>query len=67
MSGSSPAPEEPCLPGTDSEERRRIETQHRLWAEWAHDLWNRAGFGPGDRLLDRGPKTDWPRQRTVQH
>ena len=46
--------EEPYLLGTDSEERRRLETQHRLWAEWAHDLWDRAGFGPGDRLLDLG-------------
>ena len=47
-------PEEPYLLGTDSEERRRLETQHRLWAERAHDLWNRAGFGSGDRLLDLG-------------
>ena len=48
------AREEPYLLGTDSEEKRRLETQHRLWAEWAHDLWDRAGFGPGDRLLDLG-------------
>ena len=46
--------EEPYLLGTDAEEKRRLETQHRLWAEWAHDLWDRAGFGPGDRLLDLG-------------
>ena len=46
--------EAPYLLGTDSEERRRLETQHRLWAEWAHDLWDRAGFGSGDRLLDLG-------------
>ena len=52
--GPDSAPEEPYLLGTDSDERRRLETQHRLWAEWAHDLWDRAGFGPGDRLLDLG-------------
>ena len=46
--------EDPYLLGTDSEERRRLETQHRLWAEWAHDLWDRAGFGRGHRLLDLG-------------
>ena len=53
-SGPDPAPEDPYLLGTDADERRRLETQHRLWAEWAHDLWDRAGFGPGDRLLDLG-------------
>ena len=52
--GRDSAPGEPYLLGTDAEERRRLETQHRLWAEWAHDLWDRAGFGPGDRLLDLG-------------
>ena len=52
--GPDPAPEEPYLLGTDPEERRRLETQHRLWAPWAHDLWDRAGFGPGDRVLDLG-------------
>lgn len=51
---SDPAGEDPYLLGTDTEERQRLETQHRLWAEWAHDLWDRAGFGPGDRLLDLG-------------
>ena len=54
-SGRDSAPEEePYLLGTDADERRRLETQHRLWAEWAHDLWERAGFGPGDGLLDLG-------------
>ena len=46
--------EAPYLLGTDPEEGRRLETQHRLWAPWARDLWDRAGFGPGDRLLDLG-------------
>ncbi len=41
-------------PSTDPEESRRLEIQHRLWAGLAHDLWDRAGFGPGDRLLDLG-------------
>ncbi len=52
--GSAPAQDRPYLLGTDPEEGRRLETQHRLWAEAAHDIWDRAGFGPGDRLLDLG-------------
>ena len=54
MTKAAPAPEEPYLLGTDPEEGRRLETQHRLWSREAHDLWDRAGFGPGDRLLDLG-------------
>ena len=54
MKITGPAPEEPYLLGTDREEGRRLETQHRLWSREAHDLWDRAGFGPGDRLLDLG-------------
>ena len=46
--------EEPYLLGTDTEEGRRLETQHRLWAEETHDLWDRAGFGKGAHLLDLG-------------
>ena len=46
--------EEPYLLGTDPEEGRRLETQHRLWGEAAHDLWDRAGFEKGARLLDLG-------------
>lgn len=46
--------EEPYLLGTDPEEGRRLETQHRLWADAARDLWDRAAFGPGARLLDLG-------------
>ena len=30
--------EEPYLLGTDPEEGKRLETQHHLWAEAAHDL-----------------------------
>jgi SAM-dependent methyltransferase len=46
--------DEPYLLGTDAAEERRLETQHRLWAGAARDLWDRAGFGPGARLLDLG-------------
>jgi SAM-dependent methyltransferase len=52
--GPDSAPEDPYLLGTDPEERRRLETQHRLWSEAMHDLWDRAGFVPGDHLLDLG-------------
>ena len=48
------ASEEPYLLGTNPEEGRRLETQHRLWAEAARDLWDRAGFRAGMRLLDLG-------------
>ena len=51
---SGPAPGDPYLLGTDPEEGRRLATQHRLWAAAAHDLWDRAGFGAGARLLDLG-------------
>lgn len=44
----------PYLLGTGPGETRRLETQHRLWADCAHELWDRAGFGPGERLLDLG-------------
>ena len=54
VTDSGPAPEKPYLLGTDPDEGRRLETQHRLWSPEAHDLWDRAGFGPGDRLLDLG-------------
>lgn len=46
--------DEPYLLGTHAAEERRLETQHRLWAGAARDLWDRAGFGPGARLLDLG-------------
>ena len=54
MTDAEPAPEKPYLLGTDPEEGGRLETQHRLWSQEAHDLWDRARFGPGDRLLDLG-------------
>ena len=51
---SSLTPDEPYLLGTDTAEETRLKTQHRLWAGAARDLWDRAGFGPGARLLDLG-------------
>ena len=47
-------PESPYWLGTGSGEIRRLAAQHRLWADRTHGLWDRAGFGPGDRLLDLG-------------
>ena len=47
-------PETPYLLGTGADETLRLEAQHRLWADVAHDLWDRARFGPGERLLDLG-------------
>lgn len=46
--------ERPYVLGTHDVEARRLGLQHRLWSATAHALWNRAGFGPGARLLDVG-------------
>ena len=46
--------EDSYLLGTDPEEVKRLDAQHRLWADATQDLWNRAGFGLGWRLLDLG-------------
>ena len=54
MTETGPASGKPYLLGTDPEEGRRLETQHRLWSQEAHGLWDRAGFGQSDRLLDLG-------------
>ncbi len=54
MTNAHSAPERPYLLGTDAEEGRRLQRQHRLWSREAHDLWDRGGFGPGHRLLDLG-------------
>lgn len=40
--------------GTDGEEIARLGLQHRLWSEQAFALWARAGFGPGQTILDVG-------------
>ena len=40
--------------GTNRDELLRLGLQHQLWARYAADAWERAGFGPGKRLLDVG-------------
>src|ERR1043166_2067436 len=40
--------------GTHPDELVRLGFQHQLWARYAADAWERAGFGPGKRLLDVG-------------
>lgn len=40
--------------GTHEAERRRLGLQHQLWAGPTVAAWERAGFGPGQRLLDLG-------------
>lgn len=40
--------------GTDDAELERLGFQHQLWSHIAHRLWMRAGFQPGQRLIDLG-------------
>ena len=40
--------------GTHDAELIRLGLQHRLWSREAFDLWERAGIGPGARVLDVG-------------
>lgn len=40
--------------GTQDEELVRLGFQHRLWGKEAFALWERAGFGPGQTILDVG-------------
>ena len=40
--------------GTNRDELVRLGLQHQLWAAPAADAWERAGFGPGKKLLDVG-------------
>ncbi len=40
--------------GTDADELARLGFQHRLWSEQAYALWERAGFRPGQTILDVG-------------
>jgi SAM-dependent methyltransferase len=48
-----PAPDDYIL-GTHDAELRRLGLQHQLWAGPTVAAWERAGFGPGDRLVDVG-------------
>ena len=38
--------------GTDPEELQRLGFQHRVWSKDAFALWERAGIGQGQRILD---------------
>lgn len=40
--------------GTNPEELERLGMQHRLWSDFAHAAWKRAGIAPGHRVLDVG-------------
>jgi len=40
--------------GADVDELVRLGFQHRVWAEYAFALWERAGFAPGQTVLDLG-------------
>src|SRR3954471_10837995 len=52
-SAASPNPHDYLL-GTHDEELDRLGFQHSLWRDYATALWNRAGFSPGNRILDVG-------------
>ncbi|CAN5723405.1 hypothetical protein BH23GEM8_BH23GEM8_11940 [soil metagenome] len=40
--------------GTHRVELLRLGFQHQVWAPFTSSLWQRAGFGPGQRILDLG-------------
>lgn len=40
--------------GTNDEELVRLGFQHRVWGEYAYAIWERAGFAPGQTILDVG-------------
>ncbi|MBI1827202.1 MAG: methyltransferase domain-containing protein [Planctomycetes bacterium] len=40
--------------GTHDDELARLGFQHRVWAEYAFALWERAGFAPNQTILDLG-------------
>lgn len=40
--------------GTGDEELERLGFQHRVWSESAFALWERAGFAPGQTIVDVG-------------
>lgn len=42
------------LLGTDATEEARLGFQHRVWASKTFELWDEAGFGLGQTLLDLG-------------
>lgn len=40
--------------GTHDEEIARLALQHRVWRDQVLDVWRRAGFGPGQTIIDIG-------------
>ena len=40
--------------GTNDEEIARLQLQHEVWRPQVLDVWRRAGFGPGQTILDIG-------------
>lgn len=40
--------------GSDPAELERLHLQHQLWSDAAHQLWLKAGVGPGSQVLDVG-------------
>jgi len=46
--------EKAYLLGTQDDETRRLGFQHRVWAEYAFAIWERASFGPGQTIVDLG-------------
>src|SRR4051794_10001779 len=40
--------------GTDPEELQRLRFQHRVWSKDTFALWERAGIGEGQHILDLG-------------
>jgi SAM-dependent methyltransferase len=52
--GASPEEGDEYLLGTATKELERLGFQHQVWAEPTARVWEHAGFGPGDTLLDLG-------------
>ena len=40
--------------GSDATELARLQRQHSIWRQAMQNSWSRAGFGPGQQLLDLG-------------
>ncbi|MHC4823708.1 MAG: methyltransferase domain-containing protein [Planctomycetota bacterium] len=51
---TSPPEPDAYLLGTTEPELQRLELQNDLWKETTRALWDRAGFAPGDALLELG-------------
>jgi ubiquinone/menaquinone biosynthesis C-methylase UbiE len=47
-------PDRDYVLGTHDDELERLGLQHRVWQPWVIDAWKRAGFSPGQTLLDLG-------------